>query len=42
MLITSGYGTPNVADMPEGSRFVMKPYKISRIADQIRESVQAR
>jgi DNA-binding NtrC family response regulator len=41
MLVTSGYGTPDLSHMPEGSRFVLKPYKIAKIAEQIREMVRA-
>ncbi len=41
VLVTSGYGTPDAAHMPEGCRFVLKPYKISKIAEQIKELVQA-
>ncbi len=40
LLVTSGYGTPDPSQMPDGSRFVLKPYKISRIAEQIREMVR--
>lgn len=37
LLITSGYGTPDPSHMPDGSRFVLKPYKIGRVAEQIRD-----
>ena len=40
LLITSGYGTPEPSHMPEGSRFVLKPYKISRIAELINDMVR--
>jgi DNA-binding NtrC family response regulator len=39
VLITSGYGTPDPSHIPEGSRFVLKPYKISRIAELIKDIV---
>jgi hypothetical protein len=39
VLITSGYGTPDPSHMPEGSRFVLKPYKVSRIAALIKDMV---
>ena len=39
LLITSGYGTPDPSHMPPGSRFVLKPYKISKIAALIKELV---
>ena len=39
VLITSGYGTPDPSHMPEGSRFVLKPYKVSKIADLIKDMV---
>jgi len=39
LLITSGYGTPEPSHMPEGSRFVLKPYKISKIAELIKDMV---
>ena len=41
LLITSGYGTPDPSQMPQGSRFVLKPYKISKIAALIKEMVGA-
>lgn len=37
LLITSGYGTPDPSHMPPGSRFVLKPYKISKIAELIKD-----
>jgi len=40
VLITSGYGTPDPSHMPEGSRFVLKPYKISKIAEVMKEMVR--
>ncbi len=39
LLVTSGYGTPDPSHMPEGSRFVLKPYKIARIAELIKDMV---
>ena len=42
LLVTSGYGTPDPSHMPEGSRFVLKPYKIGRIAEQIKDMVRPR
>ena len=39
VLITSGYGTPDPSHMPQGSRFVLKPYKVSKIADLIKDMV---
>ena len=39
VLITSGYGTPDPLHMPQGSRFVLKPYKVSKIADLIKDMV---
>ena len=36
LLITSGYGTPDPSHMPPGSRFVLKPYKISKIVELIK------
>ena len=41
LLITSGYGTPDPSQMPEHSRFVLKPYKISKIAELIKDMVRA-
>ena len=41
LLVTSGYGTPDPSHMPQDSRFVLKPYKIARIAAQIKEMVLA-
>lgn len=40
LLITSGYGTPDPSHTPEGCRFVLKPYKISRIAAMIEDMVR--
>ena len=40
LLITSGYGTPDPSQVPEGSRFVLKPYNISKIAEVIKDMVQ--
>lgn len=40
VLITSGYGTPDPSHMPEGSRFVLKPYKISKIAEVFKDMVR--
>ena len=37
LLVTSGYGTPDPSHMPQGSRFVLKPYKIGKIAEQIKD-----
>ena len=42
LLVTSGYGTPDPSHMPEGCRFVLKPYKIGRIAEQIKDMVRPR
>jgi DNA-binding NtrC family response regulator len=42
LLVTSGYGTPDSAHMPEGSRFLLKPYKISKVAEQIKDMVRPR
>ena len=42
LLVTSGYGTPDSSQMPEGSRFVLKPYKIGRIAEQIKDMLRPR
>ena len=39
LLVTSGYGTPDPSHMPQGSRFVLKPYKISKIAELIKDMV---
>lgn len=41
LLITSGYGTPEASHMPEGSRFVLKPYKISKVAELIKDVVRS-
>ena len=41
VLVTSGYGTPEPSHMPAGSRFVLKPYKVSRIAELIKDMVGA-
>src|SRR6185437_337994 len=40
LLITSGYGTPDPSHMPAGSRFVLKPYKISKVAELIKDMVR--
>ena len=40
LLITSGYGTPDPSHMPERSRFVLKPYKISKIAELIEDKIR--
>jgi len=40
LLITSGYGTPDPSHMPERSRFVLKPYKISKIAELIKDMIR--
>jgi DNA-binding NtrC family response regulator len=42
VLITSGYGTPDAGEMPDDSHFVLKPYRIGKIAAQIKELVQER
>jgi DNA-binding NtrC family response regulator len=40
LLITSGYGTPDPLQTPGGSRFVLKPYKISEVAEVIKDMVR--
>lgn len=40
LLITSGYGTPDPSHMPDRSRFVLKPYKISKIAELIEDMIR--
>jgi two-component system, response regulator PdtaR len=42
LLVTSGYGTPDPSHMPEGGRFVLKPYRIGGVAEQVKEMVRAR
>lgn len=40
-LITSGRGSAANADMPEGSRFIAKPYDLDRVVSQIRDMAEA-
>jgi two-component system, response regulator PdtaR len=40
-LITSGRGPAANVDMPEGSRFIAKPYDLDRVVGQIRDMAEA-
>jgi DNA-binding NtrC family response regulator len=40
-LITSGLGSSANGDMPEGSRFIAKPYDLDRVVNQIRDMAEA-
>jgi DNA-binding NtrC family response regulator len=40
-LITSGRGPAANADMPEGSRFIAKPYDLNKVVNQIRDMAEA-
>ena len=35
-IITSGYARPPAEDMPVGSAFVAKPYRLEKVADNLR------
>ena len=36
LLVTSGDGSPSLADLPEGSRFLKKPYKHAHVISHVR------
>jgi len=36
LIITSGYARPPAEDIPIGSAFVAKPYRLERVADNLR------
>ena len=40
-LVTSGRGSAANADMPEGCRFVAKPYDLNKVVHQIRDMAEA-
>jgi two-component system, response regulator PdtaR len=40
-LITSGRGSSASAEMPEGSRFIAKPYDLNKVVRQIRDLAAA-
>jgi DNA-binding NtrC family response regulator len=40
-LITSGRGSSANTDMPEGSRFIAKPYDLDKVVNQIRDLAEA-
>jgi len=40
-LITSGRGSSAETDMPEGSRFIAKPYDLNKVVNQIRDLAEA-
>lgn len=37
LLITSGRGYPKTAQMPDGARFISKPYEVDHVVRHIRE-----
>jgi CheY-like chemotaxis protein len=39
LIITSGYARPPIGDMPVGSAFVAKPYRLERVADNLRAMI---
>jgi len=40
-LITSGRGSSANTNMPEGSRFIAKPYDLNKVVNQIRDLAEA-
>ena len=41
LLVTSAHVTPQAEDLPEGSRFLRKPYHRAHVVDRIRELAAA-
>ena len=39
LILTSGYARPPAEDMPVGSAFVAKPYRLEKVADNLRAMI---